>query len=151
LKNYFRELLYNLEHCIHHQALIKWLFYKMKLFLWMNFGVARSTIEYRKLCTVSFVKPIVKLSLRQIGTNSWLDPVQYLQKLYGKWQERYLSQRSQSRRNLVRSWWKGYGARLLNGANEKHVWAWTIGKPLIVLDIIGNVSRIIGIQLIWIV
>jgi hypothetical protein len=30
--NYLRELLYNLEHCIHHQALIKWLFCKTPLF-----------------------------------------------------------------------------------------------------------------------
>jgi hypothetical protein len=69
--NYFRELLYNLEHCIHHQALIKVAVLQSEtIFVNENFGVARSTIEYRKQCTVSFVKPIVKLSLRQIGTNS---------------------------------------------------------------------------------
>jgi TATA-box binding protein (TBP) (component of TFIID and TFIIIB) len=28
--NYFRELLYNLEHCIHHQALIKVAIYNVK-------------------------------------------------------------------------------------------------------------------------
>jgi hypothetical protein len=49
--NYFRELLYNLEHCIHHQALIKVaILMQGKLQLNENFGVARSTIEYRKQC-----------------------------------------------------------------------------------------------------
>ncbi len=49
--NYHRELLYNLEHCIHHQALIKVALFKRKnLFVNENFGVARSTIEYRKQC-----------------------------------------------------------------------------------------------------
>jgi hypothetical protein len=49
--NYFRELLYNLEHCIHHQALIKVALLKMHhLQIDENFGVARSTIEYRKQC-----------------------------------------------------------------------------------------------------
>jgi len=49
--NYFRELLYNLEHCIHHQALIKVAVLQMRhLFIDENFGVARSTIEYRKQC-----------------------------------------------------------------------------------------------------
>ena len=49
--NYTRELLYNLEHCVHHQALIK-----VAILQWNhlqideNFGVARSTIEYRKQC-----------------------------------------------------------------------------------------------------
>lgn len=49
--NYYRELLYNFEHCIHHQALIK-----VAIFQYENitvdekFGVARSTIEYRKQC-----------------------------------------------------------------------------------------------------
>lgn len=49
--NYFRELLYNLEHCIHHQALIKVAILKhQRLNVSENFGVARSTIEYRKQC-----------------------------------------------------------------------------------------------------
>ena len=49
--NYFRELLYNLEHCIHHQALIKVGVLQLKhLQIDSNFGVARSTIEYRKQC-----------------------------------------------------------------------------------------------------
>ncbi|HEX9980865.1 MAG TPA: DinB family protein [Flavobacterium sp.] len=49
--NYFRELLYNLEHCIHHQALIK---VALKdyghLKINTDFGVAHSTIEYRNQC-----------------------------------------------------------------------------------------------------
>lgn len=49
--NYNRELLYNLEHCIHHQALIKVAILQMKhIQIDENFGVARSTIEYRKQC-----------------------------------------------------------------------------------------------------
>lgn len=49
--NYHRELLYNLEHCIHHQALIKVAVLQLKyLQIDENFGVARSTIEYRKQC-----------------------------------------------------------------------------------------------------
>jgi hypothetical protein len=49
--NYYRELLYNLEHCIHHQALIKVAILKCKnVAVDENFGVARSTIEYRKQC-----------------------------------------------------------------------------------------------------
>ena len=49
--NYERELLYNLEHCIHHQALIKVAVLQMNhLEINENFGVARSTIEYRKQC-----------------------------------------------------------------------------------------------------
>lgn len=49
--NYFRELLYNLEHCIHHQALIKVAVLQLEhLEVDENFGVARSTIEYRKQC-----------------------------------------------------------------------------------------------------
>jgi hypothetical protein len=49
--NYFRELLYNLEHCIHHQALIKVAILQSKtIFVNENFGVAPSTIEYRKQC-----------------------------------------------------------------------------------------------------
>ncbi len=49
--NYYRELVYNLEHCIHHQALIKVAVIQMEhLSVDDNFGVARSTIEYRKQC-----------------------------------------------------------------------------------------------------
>lgn len=49
--NYHRELLYNLEHCIHHQALIKVaVLVDGHTELHEHFGVARSTIEYRKQC-----------------------------------------------------------------------------------------------------
>jgi hypothetical protein len=49
--NYYRELLYNLEHCIHHQALIKVAILKCdNVVIDANFGVARSTIEYKKQC-----------------------------------------------------------------------------------------------------
>lgn len=49
--NYSRELLYNLEHCIHHQALIKVAVLQLEhLQIDEEFGVARSTIEYRKQC-----------------------------------------------------------------------------------------------------
>jgi len=49
--NYDRELLYNLEHCIHHQALIKVALLQLEsVEIDENFGVARSTIEYRKQC-----------------------------------------------------------------------------------------------------
>lgn len=48
--NYERELLYNLEHCIHHQALIKVALRKCEVQVGENFGVASSTIEYRNQC-----------------------------------------------------------------------------------------------------
>jgi hypothetical protein len=49
--NYHRELLYNFEHCIHHQALIKVaILQKAAIAVDKNFGVARSTIEYRNQC-----------------------------------------------------------------------------------------------------
>lgn len=48
--NYFRELAYNLEHCIHHQALIKVAVLQIGLPVDENFGVARSTIAYRQEC-----------------------------------------------------------------------------------------------------
>ena len=49
--NYHRELLYNLEHCIHHQALIKVAIIQYNtISVDEDFGVARSTIEYRKQC-----------------------------------------------------------------------------------------------------
>ncbi|HLO73320.1 MAG TPA: hypothetical protein VK164_05225 [Flavobacterium sp.] len=51
--NYFRELLYNLEHSIHHQALIKVaLYYFPHIKVSNSFGVAPSTLEYRKKCVL---------------------------------------------------------------------------------------------------
>lgn len=47
--NYFRELLYNLEHCVHHQALIKVALFRYDyISVDQNFGVAQATIEHRK-------------------------------------------------------------------------------------------------------
>jgi hypothetical protein len=49
--NYHRELLYNLEHCIHHQALIKVaILQNATIVVDENFGVAYSTINYRNQC-----------------------------------------------------------------------------------------------------
>ncbi|GAA4758088.1 MULTISPECIES: DinB family protein [Flavobacterium] len=49
--NYFREILYNLEHCIHHQALIKvGLLSFNNITINETFGVAPSTLEFRKAC-----------------------------------------------------------------------------------------------------
>jgi hypothetical protein len=49
--NYLRELLYNLEHSIHHQALIKVVLYRLPHIKIPNsFGIAPSTLEYRKQC-----------------------------------------------------------------------------------------------------
>lgn len=49
--NYFRELLYNLEHSIHHQALIKVAIIKnQNIEISHNFGVAKSTIEFKTQC-----------------------------------------------------------------------------------------------------
>lgn len=49
--NYFREVIYNLEHCIHHQALIKVAVFQFEyLNVNANFGVAPSTIVYRNKC-----------------------------------------------------------------------------------------------------
>jgi len=49
--NYYREVLYNLEHAIHHKALIK---IGIKHFCCIDipssFGVAPSTIEHKKQC-----------------------------------------------------------------------------------------------------
>ncbi len=51
--NYFRELLYNLEHSIHHQALIKVALYKLShIKISDSFGIAPSTLEYRKQCAL---------------------------------------------------------------------------------------------------
>lgn len=49
--NYYRELIYNLEHSIHHQALIKVALHTLPhIKLSNSFGVAPSTLEYRKQC-----------------------------------------------------------------------------------------------------
>lgn len=47
---YHRELLYTLDHCIHHQALIKVALHHTAVEIDPNFGVARSTIAYRAQC-----------------------------------------------------------------------------------------------------
>ncbi|WP_157963210.1 DinB family protein [Algoriphagus litoralis] len=44
---FFRELLYNLEHCVHHQALIRLACQVMpEVIIPVNFGVAKSTQTY---------------------------------------------------------------------------------------------------------
>jgi hypothetical protein len=49
--NFNRELLYNLEHCIHHQAIIKVALVQLETIqISESFGVAPSTLEYRKQC-----------------------------------------------------------------------------------------------------
>ncbi len=49
--NYFREVMYNLEHTIHHQALIKvGIEHFTSLPLPESFGVAPSTMQYRETC-----------------------------------------------------------------------------------------------------
>ena len=49
--NYYREVMYNLEHCIHHQALIKVGISTLTNFsVPESFGVAASTIKHRKQC-----------------------------------------------------------------------------------------------------
>ncbi len=49
--NYYREVLYNLEHCIHHQALIKVALLTIKnIDIDSGFGVAPSTLQYRQEC-----------------------------------------------------------------------------------------------------
>lgn len=48
---YDRELLYNIEHCIHHQAIIKIGMNELNIFkIEKNFGIASSTILYKELC-----------------------------------------------------------------------------------------------------
>ena len=47
---YYRELLFTLDHCIHHQALIKVALQHTSVKVAANFGVARSTIAYRTQC-----------------------------------------------------------------------------------------------------
>ncbi|MFN7045523.1 MAG: DinB family protein [Flavobacterium sp.] len=49
--NYFRELIYNLEHSIHHQALIKVALHNLpQIRIPDSFGIAPSTLEYRRQC-----------------------------------------------------------------------------------------------------
>lgn len=49
--NYYREVLYNLEHCIHHQALIKVALLSIaNINIADGFGVAPSTLQYRQEC-----------------------------------------------------------------------------------------------------
>ena len=49
--NYYREVLYNLEHCIHHQALIKVALLTIKnINIDGSFGVAPSTLQHRQEC-----------------------------------------------------------------------------------------------------
>lgn len=49
--NYFRELIYNLEHTIHHMALIRVGIQTLTyLSLPQNFGVAPSTIKHQQAC-----------------------------------------------------------------------------------------------------
>lgn len=49
--NYYREVAYNLEHTIHHMALIRvGLTEVTSITLPENFGVASSTIKYKKQC-----------------------------------------------------------------------------------------------------
>jgi hypothetical protein len=52
--NFFRELVFNLEHCIHHNALIRIGVNDISEFAMSeHFGVAPSTMEYRKSCVFS--------------------------------------------------------------------------------------------------
>jgi len=52
--NFFRELVFNLEHCIHHNALIRiGVSSKTDIPMTDHFGVAPSTMEYRKSCVFS--------------------------------------------------------------------------------------------------
>ena len=49
--NYYREVIYNLEHCIHHQALIKVALLSINdIVIADGFGVAPSTLQYRQQC-----------------------------------------------------------------------------------------------------
>ena len=49
--NYHREVLFNIEHCIHHQAIIKiGLLQLGEDVLNETFGVAKSTINHKKVC-----------------------------------------------------------------------------------------------------
>lgn len=49
--NYYRELAYNLEHTIHHMALIRIGIHEIAaIAMPVNFGIAHSTIQYRTAC-----------------------------------------------------------------------------------------------------
>jgi hypothetical protein len=49
--NYYRELIYNLEHTIHHMALIRVAVNEVSsIKLPENFGVAAATVKYKKIC-----------------------------------------------------------------------------------------------------
>ena len=49
--NYYREVYYNIEHCIHHEALMKVALIELNInVVAENFGVAPSTIQYRNQC-----------------------------------------------------------------------------------------------------
>jgi hypothetical protein len=51
---YYREIVYNTEHTIHHLALIKVALYEMNLnIVDKNFGMAYATIQYNKANTLS--------------------------------------------------------------------------------------------------
>jgi hypothetical protein len=49
--NFYRELIYNLEHTIHHMALIRVAINEVSnIRLPENFGVAPATMQYKKIC-----------------------------------------------------------------------------------------------------
>lgn len=51
VSSYYRELLYNVEHCVHHQAIIKIALQELGITRGdEDFGVAKSTLLYREQC-----------------------------------------------------------------------------------------------------
>lgn len=48
--NFYRELAYNIEHCIHHQAILKIALIQENIAIPTNFGIASSTLEYKSKC-----------------------------------------------------------------------------------------------------
>jgi hypothetical protein len=61
MTNYFREIVYNTEHTIHHKALIKVALHEMNLnMVDENFGMAYSTMQYQKELKVELGKLTVK-------------------------------------------------------------------------------------------